>query len=148
MFACAFCGCKSPDWLVGSVGKQQVWDTLMTFTDPSRTLPTGRLLLRLLIYSFSTAQETRGLCDCFQWLQSIERSLGVFLSSAFSPLIHSLVFLPSFPRSLCSVDLSSLAGCGSPWMPLSQRDGISDSVSPKIPKGPEGYNLSVTSFSP
>lgn len=49
-------GCKSPDWHVGSVGKQQVWDTLMAFTDGFRALPAGGLLFHLLIYSFSTAQ--------------------------------------------------------------------------------------------
>lgn len=54
------CSCKSPAWHVDSVGKQQVWDTLMACADGFRTLPMRGLFLCLLIYSFSTAAETLG----------------------------------------------------------------------------------------
>jgi len=100
---CFPCGSKSPHWHVGSVGKQQVWDTLMAFTDGFRTLCTGGLLLHLLIYSFSTAEETLRPMWCFREPKSLESSLGVFLSSLFSPLILSppLSPCPLFYRSVC-----------------------------------------------
>ncbi len=93
--------CKSRNWHVGSVGKQQVWDALMAFTDGFRTLPVGGLVLHLLIYSFSTAEETLRQCDCFREPKVPREQLGCFhiqslLPFSFFPLTSS-VPLPFFP---------------------------------------------------
>ena len=97
---CFPCSCKSPDWHVDSVGKQQVWDTLMAFTDGFRTLPMGGLLLHLLIYSFSTAEETLRPMWLFPRAKVPWEQLGCFLIQSllppsFFPLASS-VPLPSF----------------------------------------------------
>lgn len=94
------CGCKSPDWHVGSVGKQQVWDTLMAFTDGFRALPMGGPLLHLLIYSFSTAEETLRPVWLFPRAKVPREQLGCFLIQ--SPLILSPPHSASHPVSLMS----------------------------------------------
>lgn len=90
------CGSKSPDWHVGSVVKQQVWDTLMAFTDGVKALPMGGLLLHLLIYSFSTAEEALRPMWLFPIAKVPWEHLGCFL-------IQSCLPPHSFPKSLSPV---------------------------------------------
>lgn len=87
------CSCKSPAWHVDSVGKQQVWDTLMACADGFRTLPMRGLFLRLLIYSFSTAAETLGSVWLFPRVKALWEHLGVFLST---PSILSFSLPPPY----------------------------------------------------
>lgn len=84
--ACFPYSCKSPAWHIGSVGKQQVWDALMAFTDGFRTLPMGGLLLHLLIYSFSTAVETLRSMWLFPRARAPPEPRGIFLSGPRSSL--------------------------------------------------------------
>lgn len=96
---CFPCGSKSPCWHVGSVRKQQVRDMLMAFTDGCRTLPTGGLLLHLLIYSFSTAQHTLRP----MWLfpkDKVPWEQLVFLSNTFFQYLHSFLWLLSLSPPL------------------------------------------------